>query len=63
MSIKADADQNRAVGIAGVCAALRDQSRFGQAYLRFGTVTWPGESAIAPAMVDEIKANGEWVLD
>lgn len=48
---------------AGVFAVLRDPRLFGQVYLDYGAVTWPGEIDLAPdAMHDEIKQNGKWVL-
>jgi hypothetical protein len=49
---------------AGVFEALREPVVFAQADVVLGAVTWPGELDLAPdAMHDEIKANGEWVLD
>jgi CubicO group peptidase (beta-lactamase class C family) len=48
---------------AGVFAALRDPAVFGQVYLQYGAVTWPGEIDLAPdAMHAAIKADGVWVL-
>jgi hypothetical protein len=49
---------------AGVFEALREPVIFSQATVVLGAVTWPGELDLAPdAMYDEIKADGEWVLD
>lgn len=49
---------------AGVFAALRDPAVFAAVYVDFGVVTWPGELDLAPdAMYDEIRANGEWVIE
>lgn len=48
---------------AGVFAQLADPVRFAEAYVEYGTVTWPGERDLAPdAMYQEIKQNGEWKL-
>jgi hypothetical protein len=48
---------------AGVFAVLKDAGIFGQAYLDYGAVTWPGNLDLAPdAMYDEIKKHGIWVL-
>ena len=48
---------------AGVFASLRDPTLFGQAYVEYGVVTWPGELDLAPdAMHAEIKEHGEWKL-
>lgn len=48
---------------AGVFAVLKDAEIFGQAYLDYGAVTWPGNLDLAPdAMYDEIKKHGIWVL-
>ncbi len=48
---------------AGVFAQLAEPSRFAQAFVEHGAVTWPGEIDLAPdAMYAEIKKNGEWVL-
>ena len=44
---------------AGVFAALRDESRFGQARIEIGAVTWPGNLDLAPdAMYRAIKEHG-----
>lgn len=48
---------------AGVFAALADPAIFGQAYIEYGAVTWPGQIDLAPdAMYAEIKKAGTWVL-
>jgi len=48
---------------AGVFAQLADPTRFAQAYVAHGAVTWPGEIDLAPdAMYAEIKKLGRWVL-
>lgn len=48
---------------AGVFAQLADPSRFAQAYVAHGAVTWPGDIDLAPdAMYAEIKRLGSWVL-
>ena len=48
---------------AGVFAQLADPTRFAQAYVAHGAVTWPGEIDLAPdAMYSEIKKLGAWVL-
>jgi len=48
---------------AGVFAALSDAALFGQVYLDYGAVTWPGEIDLAPdAMYREIQSAGIWVL-
>ena len=48
---------------AGVFAQLADPSRFAQAFVVHGAVTWPGEIDLAPdAMYAEIKKLGTWVL-
>ena len=48
---------------AGVFAQLADPSRFAQAFVAHGAVTWPGEIDLAPdAMYAEIKRLGSWVL-
>jgi hypothetical protein len=50
--------------VAGVFAALKDETLFRQVHLDLGAVTWPGEIDLSPyAMHDEIAANGEWVLN
>ena len=49
---------------AGVFAQLSDPARFAQAFIELGAVTWPGALDLAPdAMHDEIKRNGEWILE
>jgi Protein of unknown function (DUF2442) len=49
---------------AGIFAALRDPALFAQVYLEYGAVMWPGEIDLAPdAMYDEIKKQGQWVLE
>lgn len=46
---------------AGVFAALSDAALFGQAYLEYGAVAWPGEIDLAPdAMYREIQSAGSW---
>ena len=46
---------------AGVFAALSDTALFGQVYLEYGAVTWPGEIDLAPdAMYREIQSAGSW---
>jgi Protein of unknown function (DUF2442) len=46
---------------AGVFAALGDAALFGQVYVEFGAVTWPGEIDLAPdAMHRQIEAAGSW---
>jgi hypothetical protein len=48
---------------AGVFAALADPSRFAQAALHYGAVTWPGDLDLAPdAMHTAIQERGEWTL-
>ena len=48
---------------AGVFAALRDESRFRQARIETGAVTWPGDLDLAPdAMYRAIKAHGKWAV-
>lgn len=48
---------------AGVFAQLAEPSRFAQAFVEHGAVTWPGGIDLAPdAMHAGIKNNGEWVL-
>jgi hypothetical protein len=48
---------------AGVFAQLSDPSRFAQACVTHGAVTWPGEIDLAPdAMYAEIKQGGHWIL-
>lgn len=49
---------------AGVFAQLADPSLFGQVFIEYGVVTWPGELDLAPdAMYTEIKKHGEWKLE
>jgi hypothetical protein len=44
---------------AGVFEALRDPAAFGQVYLQWGALTWPGELDLAPdAMHEAIKERG-----
>jgi hypothetical protein len=44
---------------AGVFAGLADPTRFAEAYVQYGAVTWPGELDLAPdAMYAEIKKAG-----
>jgi hypothetical protein len=46
---------------AGVFAVLSDAALFGQVYLEYGAVTWPGEIDLAPdAMYSEIAGAGSW---
>ena len=48
---------------AGVFAQLADPTRFAQAFVEHGAVTWPGELDLAPdAMYAAIKKDREWVL-
>jgi|SRR6266481_4233424 len=48
---------------AGVFAVLRDPARFGQVFVDYGAVTWPGEIDLAPdAMYQAIQATGRWVV-
>ncbi len=48
---------------AGLFSQLADPSRFAQAFVAHGAVTWPGEIDLAPdAMYAEIKRLGSWVL-
>ena len=48
---------------AGVFAALRDKTLFGQVYVGLAAVTWPGEIDLAPdTMHDEIKKNGRYIV-
>jgi|ERR1039458_7348735 hypothetical protein len=48
---------------AGVFAALAEPTKFAQAYVEYGAVTWPGEIDLAPdAMYQSIKQNGKWIL-
>lgn len=48
----------------GVFEKLKDPDYFKQVGIAYGAVSWPNEEPdLAPdAMYDEIKANGEWVL-
>ena len=49
---------------AGVFAVLADPTRFVQAGVSFGAVTWPEGLDLAPdAMYEEIKEHGCWILD
>jgi hypothetical protein len=55
--------QFRPSAFYGVFAHLIDQTKFAEAYVDLGAVTWPGELDLAPdAMHAEIKAHGTWVL-
>jgi hypothetical protein len=48
---------------ARVFSPLRDPSRFAEVRVQDGVVTWPGGLDLAPdAMYDEIRRNGQWVL-
>ncbi|WP_127471925.1 DUF2442 domain-containing protein [Thiomicrorhabdus aquaedulcis] len=48
----------------GVFERLRDPQEFRQVSVVEGVVTWPGELDLAPdAMHEEIKKNGNWVLN
>ena len=48
---------------AGVFSALSDPSRFADARVEMGAVTWPGQIDLAPdAMRDAIDAEGVWTL-
>lgn len=48
---------------AGVFARLSDPVRFGEVFVDYGVVTWPGEIDLAPdAMHQAIRENGQWVL-
>ena len=48
----------------GVFSHLVDPSRFAEALVEMGAVTWPGELDLAPdRMHDDIVARGECVLD
>jgi hypothetical protein len=48
---------------AGVFAELADPTRFAEAGVEYGAVTWPGGLDLAPdAMYGEIKKTGAWVL-
>ncbi|HVH80186.1 MAG TPA: DUF2442 domain-containing protein, partial [Stellaceae bacterium] len=48
---------------AGVFVALRDEALFGEAKVRLGVVTWPGDLDLAPdAMYREIRNHGIWRL-
>ena len=47
----------------GVFAHLTEPSRFGEARVEMGAVTWPGELDLAPdRMHDDIRDKGECVL-
>jgi len=47
---------------AGVFEALRNPYAFGQAYLQWGALTWPGELDLAPdAMYDAIREAGVYI--
>ena len=49
---------------AGVFAALRDESRFRQARIVLGAVTWPGDLDLAPdAMHRAIREHGTWKVE
>ena len=49
---------------AGVFAALADPTRFAQAEVSLGAVTWPDGLDLAPdAMYEAIAQHGCWVLD
>ncbi|MGO8954519.1 MAG: DUF2442 domain-containing protein [Rhodomicrobium sp.] len=61
--LEGSVDMNRLIFSpeAGVFAALSDAALFGQVYLEFGAVTWPGEIDLAPdAMYREIQSAGNW---
>ena len=46
---------------AGVFASLGDAVLFGQVYVEYGAVTWPGEIDLAPdAMHRQIETAGSW---
>ena len=46
---------------AGVFAGLADAALFGQVYVEYGAVTWPGEIDLAPdAMYRHIEAARIW---
>jgi hypothetical protein len=50
--------------LRGVFEALRDPALFAQVSCKEGFIEWPGEIDLAPdAMYDEIRANGQWILD
>lgn len=47
----------------GVFEALRDPSRFAQAFVDHGAVAWPGDLDLAPdAMYSQIKTGQNYVL-
>jgi hypothetical protein len=47
-----------------IFAPLCDPEFFVHAAVHLGAVEWPGEIDLAPdAMYDEIRANGQWILD
>ncbi len=50
--------------LRGVFEKLKDPEYFKQVGIAYGAVSWPNEDPdLSPdAMYDEIKANGEWVL-
>jgi len=48
---------------AGVFAALRDETVFGEARVVLGAVTWPGDLDLAPdAMHRAIREHGKWIV-
>jgi hypothetical protein len=49
---------------AGVFAPLADVNVFARAFIRYGAVTWPGESPdLAPDVMHRaITEHGEWIL-
>lgn len=50
--------------LRGVFQALNDPVLFAQVSCAQGFVEWPGELDLAPdAMYDEIRAQGQWILD
>lgn len=47
----------------GVFEPLRDPSRFAEAFVDHGALTWPGDLDLAPdAMYEQIKAHRDYVL-
>ncbi|HUD23851.1 MAG TPA: DUF2442 domain-containing protein [Acidobacteriaceae bacterium] len=49
---------------AGVFAALADPTRFAEARIELGAVSWPGGPDLAPdAMYDALRQYGVWKLE
>lgn len=47
--------------LTGALAPLRDEQFFGQAFIDYGAVAWPGEIDLAPdAMYAQIVGQRDW---